>query len=66
MSIFIGVWSNGKTQMKHFVRTTHIGLKRKLKKNFKVYNLSKYKTSKNVLLNKRRNKKFKNKRKKQK
>jgi len=45
VSIFIGVWSNGNTQMKHFVSTPRIGLKRKLKKNFKVYNLDEYKTS---------------------
>jgi len=44
--IFIGDWRNKKTQMKHFISTTCIGLKRKLKKHFKVYNLDKYKTSK--------------------
>jgi len=30
--------------MKHFVSTPQIGLKRKLKKHFKVYNLDEYKT----------------------
>ena len=46
VTIFIGDWSNGSTQMKHFVSTPRIGLKRKLKKHFKVYNLDEYKTSK--------------------
>lgn len=46
VSIFIGDWSNGNHQMKNFVSTPRIGLKRKLKKNFKVYNLDEYKTSK--------------------
>ena len=32
--------------MKHFVSTPRIGLKRKLKNHFKVYNLDEYKTSK--------------------
>jgi len=32
--------------MKHFVSTPRIGLKRKLKKHFKVYNLDEYRTSK--------------------
>jgi len=46
VSIFIGDWSNGNHQMKNFVSTPRIGLKRKLKKHFKVYNLDEYKTSK--------------------
>jgi len=46
VSIFIGNWSNVKAQMKHFVNTPRIGLKRKLTKNCKVYNLDEYKTSK--------------------
>ena len=46
VSIFIGDWSNGNHQMKHFISTPRIGLKRKLKKHFKVYNLDEYKTSK--------------------
>jgi len=32
--------------MKHFVSTPRIGLNRKLKKHFKVYNLDEYTTSK--------------------
>ena len=31
VSIFIGDWSNGNHQMKHFISTPRIGLKRKLK-----------------------------------
>lgn len=46
VTIFIGDWSNGTHQMKHFVSTPRIGLKRKLKKHFKVYNLDEHKTSK--------------------
>jgi len=46
VTIFIGDWSNENYQMKHFTSTPRIGLKRKLKKNFKVYNLDQYRTSK--------------------
>ena len=45
VNILIGDWSNGKTQMKNFKSTPRIGLKRKLKKHFNVYNLDEFKTS---------------------
>ena len=46
VTIFIGDWSNGTTQMKNFKSTPRIGMKRKLKKHFKVYNINEYNTSK--------------------
>ena len=46
VTIFIGDWSNGTTQMKNFKSTPRIGIKRKLKKHFKVYNINEYNTSK--------------------
>ena len=46
VTIFIGDWRNGATQMKNFKSTPRIGIKRKLKKHFKVYNINEYNTSK--------------------
>ena len=46
VNILMGDWSNGINQMKNFKSTPRIGLKRKLKEHFKVYNLDEYKTSK--------------------
>ena len=42
--IIIGDWSIGK-QMKNFISTPNIGLKRKLKERFKVYNIDEFRTS---------------------
>ena len=42
--IIIGDWSQGK-QMRNFMSTPNLGLKRKLKERFKVYNIDEYKTS---------------------
>jgi hypothetical protein len=42
--IIIGDWSQGK-QMRNFISTPNIGLKRKLKERFKVYNIDEYRTS---------------------
>jgi len=44
--IFIGDWSEGNSQLKNSPSTPRIGLKRKLNKYFKVYNLDEYNTSK--------------------
>ena len=46
VTIFIGDWSEGTTQLKNSSSTPRIGLKRQLKKYFKVYNLDEYNTSK--------------------
>ena len=46
ITIFIGDWSEGKTQMKNYESTPRIGIKRKLLKHFKVYNIDEYNTSK--------------------
>lgn len=43
--IIHGDWSQGK-QMRNFLSTPNIGIKRKLKESFKVYNMDEYKTSK--------------------
>jgi len=40
----MGDWSIGK-QMRNFISTPNIGLKRKLKENFRVYNIDEYNTS---------------------
>ncbi len=42
--IIMGDWSIGK-QMRNFISTPNIGLKRKLKENFRVYNIDEYNTS---------------------
>jgi len=42
--IIIGDWSIGK-QMKNFISTPNISLKRKLQERFKVYNIDEYRTS---------------------
>ena len=42
--IIIGDWSTGK-QMANFISTPNIGLKRKLKENYKVYNIDEFRTS---------------------
>ena len=42
--IIIGDWCIEK-QMKNFISTPNIGLKRKLKERFKVYNIDEYRTS---------------------
>lgn len=42
--IIIGDWSVGK-QMRNFISTPNIGLKRKLKEKFKVYNVDEFRTS---------------------
>ena len=42
--IIIGDWSIGK-QMKNFISTPNIGLKRKLKERFNVYNIDEFRTS---------------------
>jgi hypothetical protein len=42
--IIIGDWCIEK-QMKHFISTPNIGLKRKLKEKFKIYNIDEYRTS---------------------
>ena len=42
--IIIGDWSSGK-QMANFISTPNIGLKRKLKENYKVYNIDEFRTS---------------------
>ena len=46
LTIFIGDWSTGSYQMKNFVSTPRIGLKRKLKKHFNLYDLNEFNTSK--------------------
>ena len=43
-TIIIGDWSTGK-QMRHFISTPNLSLKRKLKERFKVYNIDEYRTS---------------------
>jgi hypothetical protein len=43
-SIIIGDWSVGK-HMRNFISTPNIGLKRKLKERFKVYNIDEFRTS---------------------
>lgn len=40
-----GDWSVGNNQMKNYISTPNLGLKRELQKNFKVYNVDEYKTS---------------------
>src|SRR5665647_3609583 len=45
MVIIMGDWSSTK-QMKHYMPTPMVGLKRKLKERFKVYNIDEYRTSK--------------------
>ena len=42
--IIIGDWSIGK-QMRHFMSTPNLSIKRKLKERFQVYNLDEYRTS---------------------
>ena len=42
--IIIGDWSIGK-QMKNFISTPNLSLKRKLQERFKVYNIDEYRTS---------------------
>lgn len=44
LTIIIGDWSIGK-QMRNFISTPMIGLKRKLKEHFNVYHIDEYKTS---------------------
>ena len=43
-TIIIGDWSVGK-QMKHFISTPNLSLKRKLKERFKVYDIDEFRTS---------------------
>ena len=43
-TIIIGDWSIGK-QMRHFISTPNLSLKRKLKERFKVYNIDEFRTS---------------------
>jgi hypothetical protein len=52
----MGDWSIGK-QMKNFISTPNLGLKRKLNEHYKVYNLDEFRTS---LLNYKTNKKCEN------
>jgi len=54
--LVIGDWSIGK-QMKNFISTPNLGLKRKLNEHYKVYNLDEFRTS---LLNYKTNKKCEN------
>jgi len=42
--IIIGDWSIGK-QMRNFISTPNLSLKRKLQERFKVYNIDEYRTS---------------------
>ena len=44
-TIIIGDWSIGK-QMRNFISTPNLSLKRKLKERFKVYNIDEFRTSK--------------------
>jgi len=43
-TIIMGDWSIGK-QMRHFISTPNLSLKRKLKERFKVYNIDEFRTS---------------------
>lgn len=43
-TIIIGDWSIGK-QMRHFISTPNLSIKRKLKERFKVYNIDEFRTS---------------------
>ena len=43
--IFIGDWSIGK-QMRHFISTPNLSLKKKLQERFEVYNVDEFRTSK--------------------
>ena len=52
----MGDWSIGK-QMKNFISTPNLGLKRKLNEYYKVYNLDEFRT---LLLNYKTNKKCEN------
>lgn len=56
MTLVMGDWSIGK-QMKNFISTPNLGLKRKLNEHYKVYNLDEFRTS---LLNCKTNKKCEN------
>ena len=56
MTLVMGDWSIGK-QMKNFISTPNLGLKRKLNEYYKVYNLDEFRTS---LLNCKTNKKCEN------
>jgi len=44
-TIIMGDWSPS-TQMKHFISTPNLGLKRKLKERFRVYDIDEFRTSK--------------------
>ena len=56
MTLVMGDWSIGK-QMKNFISTPNLGLKRKLNEHYNVYNLDEFRTS---LLNCKTNKKCEN------
>jgi len=56
LTLVIGDWSIGK-QMRNFISTPNLGLKRKLNEHFKVYNLDEFRTS---LLNCKTNSKCEN------